>query len=79
MAPIVKVMSQTGFVYEKNNFVALVDKTGAHEDYHTMMDFIRSCKLSYAMLESPTIYCEVVEEVWTTAVFDQINMTIFFN
>ncbi|KAL8109715.1 hypothetical protein AgCh_025713 [Apium graveolens] len=53
MAPVVKIMSQSGFVYEKNNFVALVNKDIAiFEDYHKMMDFIRSCKLIYAMLES---------------------------
>ncbi|KAL8157573.1 hypothetical protein AgCh_002327 [Apium graveolens] len=58
MAPVVKIMSQSGFVYEKNNFVALVEKNEAHTDYHKMMDFIKNCKLSYAMLEAPTIYCE---------------------
>ena len=79
MAPIVKLMSQTGFVYEKNNFVSLVEKDGAHEDYHKMMDFIKGCKLSYAMLEAPTIYCEVVEEIWTTVVFNQTDLTITFN
>ena len=79
MASIVKLMSQTEFVYEKNNFVAFVEKDGAHEDYHKMMDFIQGCKLSYAMLESPTIYCEVVEEVWTTAKFNSTDMTITFN
>ena len=79
MAPIVKIMSQSGFVYEKNNFVALVDKEGAHADYHQMMDFIKGCKLKYAMLEAPTLYCEVVEEFWTTAVFNSTDETITFN
>ena len=79
MAPIVKLMSQTGSIYEKNNFVALVEKEGAHEDYHKMMDFIKRCKLSYAMLEAPIIYCEVVEEIWTTAVFNQTDLTITFD
>ncbi|KAL8156757.1 hypothetical protein AgCh_001747 [Apium graveolens] len=55
---VVKIMSQSDFVYEKNNFVALVEKNEAHSDYHKMMDFIKKCKLSYAMLEAPTIYCE---------------------
>ena len=30
------------------------------------------------MVESPTIYSEVVEEVWTSAVFDSKNLTITF-
>ena len=78
MAPVVKIMSQSGFIYEKNNFIALVEKNEAHSDYHKMMDFIKNCKLSYAMLEAPTIYCEVVEEIWTTAEFNSIDMTISF-
>ena len=80
MAPVVKIMSQTGFVYEKNNFLALVNKEiAASEDYHKTMDFIQSCKLSYAMLESPVIYCEVVEEIWTTVVFNSKDKTIAFS
>ena len=63
----------------KNNFVALVDKEGAHTDYHKTMDFIKGCKLSYAMLEAPTIYSEVVEEVWTTAVFNTTDLTLTFS
>ncbi|KAL8157051.1 hypothetical protein AgCh_001954 [Apium graveolens] len=79
MAPVVKIMSKTGFVYEKNNFVALVNKEiAASEDYHKMMDFIRSCKLKYVMLESPVIYCEMVEEVWTTIVYNSKDKTITF-
>ena len=45
MAPVVKMMSQSGFVYKKNNFVALVEKDGAHEDYHKMMDFIKGLQV----------------------------------
>ena len=79
MAPVVKIMSQSGFIYEKNNFIALVEKNEAHSDYHKMMDFIKNCKLSCAMLEAPTIYCEVIEEIWTTAEFNSTNMTIAFS
>ena len=43
-----------------------------------MMDFVQGCKLKYAMLESPTIYCEVVEEIWTTAVYNSTDKTITF-
>ena len=72
-------MSQTGFIYEKNNFTALVNKgIQQSRDYHKMMDFVKNCKLNYAMLESPTIYCEVVEEIWTTAVYNSTDKTITF-
>ncbi|KAL8148711.1 hypothetical protein AgCh_005900 [Apium graveolens] len=47
-------------------------------DYHKMMDFVKNCKVNYAMLDSPTIYYEVVEEMWTTAVYNSIDKTITF-
>ncbi|KAL8119924.1 hypothetical protein AgCh_017156 [Apium graveolens] len=50
----------------------------ASEDYHKVMDFIRSCKLKYAMLESPVIYCEVVEEIWTTVLYNSSDKSITF-
>ena len=79
MAPVVKIMSQTSFIYEKNNFTALVNKgIQLSSDYHKMMDFVQGCKLNYAMLESPTIYYEVVEEIWTTAVYNSTDKTITF-
>ncbi|KAL8097891.1 hypothetical protein AgCh_030852 [Apium graveolens] len=59
--------------------LALVEKNEAHSDYHKMTDFIKNCKLSYAMLEAPTIYCEVIEEIWTTAEFNSTDMTIAFS
>ena len=42
------------------------------------MDFVKNYKLNYDMLESPTIYCEVVEEMWTTAVYNLTDKTITF-
>ena len=30
------------------------------------------------MLEAPIIYCEVVEEIWTSAEFKSTNMTLSF-
>ena len=77
MAPVVKIMSQTGLIYEKNNFTALVNKgIQQSEDYHKMMDFVKNCKLNYAILESPTIFCAVVEEMWTTATYNSTDKTI---
>ncbi|XP_074327700.1 uncharacterized protein LOC141665611 [Apium graveolens] len=78
MAPVVKIISQTGYVYEENNLVAPVDKSVVHEDYHKMMEFISNCNLKYSMLKAPVIYCEVVEEIWNTAIFDSKDMTLTF-
>lgn len=43
-----------------------------------MMDFIKGCKLSHGMLEALTIYCEVVEETWTSAIYDSGNKVLTF-
>ena len=77
MAPVVKIMSQTRFIYEKNNFTTLVNKgIQQSDDYHKMMDFVKNCKLNYAMLESPTIFYEVVEEMWTTTTYNSTDKKI---
>ena len=44
-----------------------------------MMEFIKASQLSYAMLSTPTIYHEVVEEMWTTAEFNSEDDTISFS
>lgn len=42
------------------------------------MKFMKGCKLSYAMLKAPTIYCEVVKEIWTSAIYNSGNNSFFF-
>ncbi|KAL8126096.1 hypothetical protein AgCh_013398 [Apium graveolens] len=71
---------------DESNFTRLVSELelvnkdiAASEDYHKMTDFIRSCKLSYAMLESPVIYCEIMEEIWITTVYNSKDKTIAFS
>ena len=77
MAPVVKITSNIGFIYEQNNHVAYVDKDGKNaEAFHTMMDFIKECKFSYAMLHAPTIFCEIVEQMWTSARYDPTSKTL---
>ncbi|KAK1383635.1 hypothetical protein POM88_021370 [Heracleum sosnowskyi] len=79
MTPTNKTMSLTDYIYEKNKFTTLVDLRDHTEPYHKMMKFIKACKLSYAMLAAPTLICEVIDEVWVSAVFDSVNTTITFN
>ena len=77
MEPVVKNTSRTGFIYEQNNHVAYVDKeVKKTEAFHTMMDFIKECKFSYAMLHAPTIFCEIVEQMWTSARYDPTSKTL---
>ena len=68
MAPMKKFESPTGFIYEKNNFASFVNTEAVEEkEFHKMMNFIKASQLSHAILSTPTIYHEVVEEIWTTA------------
>ena len=79
MAPMKKYSSPTGFIYEKNNFASFVDtKTVEEKEFHRMMEFIKAGQLSHAMCSTPTIYHEVVEEIWTTAEFNSEDDTISF-
>ena len=74
-----KYSSPTHFIYEKNNFASFVDTKAVEEkEYHRMMEFIKSSQLSHAMLSTPTIYHEVVEEMWTSAEFNSEDDTISF-
>lgn len=47
--------------------------TSALQEYHTLMEFIKKCKVSYAMLKVLTIYCEVVKEIRTYTIHDAGN------
>lgn len=77
MAPPTKTKSYTGFTYEKNNFTALVDKKLPNsQDFHGMMDFIKGSPLAFGMTTPVDIYYEVVEEMWSTAVFEEEDMWI---
>ncbi|KAL1811248.1 hypothetical protein ACET3Z_021313 [Daucus carota] len=80
MAPMKKYTAPSGFIYEKNNFASFVDiKAVEEKEYHRMMEFIKSSQLSYAMLEAPTIYHEIVKEMWTSAEFNSEHETLTFS
>ena len=75
-----KYTAPSGFIYEKNNFASFVDTKAVEEkEYHKMMEFIKSSQLSHAMLATPTIYHEVVEEMWTSAEFNSEDETLTFS
>ena len=79
MAPQNKKTSSSGFVYELNNFTACVNTTDAPQEFHNLMRFLGQCNLSYAMTEAPILFCEVIEEVCTTAVYNAKDKIIIFN
>ncbi|KAK1365694.1 hypothetical protein POM88_041255 [Heracleum sosnowskyi] len=78
MAPIVKLMSAGGFIYEKNNSIPFVVKEGPNSIFFKMMDFMKNCKLSYAMFHSTPLYNEIIEEIWTSCEYSGTNCTLQF-
>ena len=51
----------------------------APQEFHGLMKFLSQCSMSYAMTATPILFCEVVEEVWSTAVYNSTNKVITFN
>ncbi|KAK1394362.1 hypothetical protein POM88_013418 [Heracleum sosnowskyi] len=78
MAPIVKLMSAGGFIYEKNNSIPFVVKESPNSIFFKMMDFMKNCKLSYAMFHSTPLYNEIIEEIWTSCEYSGTNCTLQF-
>ncbi|KAK1385869.1 hypothetical protein POM88_023604 [Heracleum sosnowskyi] len=78
MAPIVKLMSAGGFIYEKNNSIPFVVKENPNRLFFKMMDFMKNCKLSYAMFHSTPLYNEIIEEIWTSCEYSGTNCTLQF-
>ncbi|KAK1387195.1 hypothetical protein POM88_015373 [Heracleum sosnowskyi] len=78
MAPIVKLMSAGGFIYEKNNSIPFVVKESPNNIFFKMMDFMKNCKLSYAMFHSTPFYNEIIEEIWTSCEYSGTNCTLQF-
>ena len=79
MAPQNKTTSSSGFVYELITFTACVNLAEAPQEFYNMIRFPGQCNLSYAMTEAPILLCEVIEEVWTTAVYNSTDKVIIFN
>ena len=76
MAPTKKYSSLTGFTYEKNNFASFVNTGVVGGDYHKIMNFIKNSRLAHAMLSTPIIYEEIVEQMWSSAKFNSEDETI---
>ena len=79
MAPQNKITSISGCIYELNNFTTYVNTADAPQEFHDLMRFLSQCSLSYAITATPILLCEVVEEVWNTAVYNASDKVITFN
>lgn len=61
-------LSSSGKVeYAITNHVAFLEKESVHQYFHPLMDFFNNSPVSYALTANPTIYAEIVEEMWSTA------------
>lgn len=76
MTPQSKVVLTISFTYELNNIVAFSNTNEAPKLFHHIKKFNSVCNLSFVMLEAPRIYYEIVEEVWTSARYSEIDNSI---
>ena len=79
MAPQNKITSNSRFVYQLNNFATCVNTTDAPQEFHSLIQFLSQCSLSYAIIATLILFCEVVDEVWSTAVNNVSDKVITFN
>ena len=64
---ITKFSSKGKVKYAITNFAALLAKELVHPNFHPLMDFLKNSPISYALTASPTIYAEIVQEMWREA------------
>ncbi|KAK1368623.1 hypothetical protein POM88_034715 [Heracleum sosnowskyi] len=65
--PYTKFSPSGKVAYATTNYVAFLEKESVHADFHSLMDFLQSSPISYALTASPPIYAEIVQEMWSTA------------
>ncbi|KAK1368625.1 hypothetical protein POM88_034717 [Heracleum sosnowskyi] len=65
--PHIKFSPSGKVAYATTNYVAFLEKESVHADFHSLMDFLKSSPISYALTASPPIYAEIVQEMWSTA------------
>ncbi|GJV38283.1 hypothetical protein Tco_1410760 [Tanacetum coccineum] len=51
---------------DKHNMVAYLQKSEGSEGFHQIIDFLSTCHIKYALIESPTIYVSLIEQFWQT-------------
>ncbi|KAL1834206.1 hypothetical protein ACET3Z_003857 [Daucus carota] len=64
---LTKFSSKGKVKYAITNFAALLAKELVHPNFHPLMDFLKNSPISYALTASPTIYAEIVQDMWSTA------------
>ncbi|GJS36307.1 hypothetical protein Tco_0534689 [Tanacetum coccineum] len=57
----------------KHNMIACVEKTERNADFHEVIDFLTGCYVNYALLVSPDVIQQWIQQFWNTAKVRMIN------
>ncbi|GKE00884.1 hypothetical protein Tco_1388867 [Tanacetum coccineum] len=57
----------------KHNMIACVEKTERNADFHEVIDFLTGCYVNYALLVSPDVIQQWIQQFWSTAKVRMIN------
>ncbi|GJS58419.1 hypothetical protein Tco_0653203 [Tanacetum coccineum] len=57
----------------KHNMIACVEKTERNADFHEVIDFLTGCSMNYALLVSPDVIRQWIQQFWGTAKVRMIN------
>ncbi|GJY49775.1 hypothetical protein Tco_0439731 [Tanacetum coccineum] len=57
----------------KHNMIACVEKTERNSDFHEVIDFLTGCSVNYALLVSPNVIQQWIQQFWSTTKVRIIN------
>ncbi|GKE50295.1 hypothetical protein Tco_1481553, partial [Tanacetum coccineum] len=63
----------------KHNMIACVEKTERNADFHEVIDFLTRCNVNYALLVSPDVIQQWVQQFWSTTKVRMINDVAHIN
>ena len=63
--------------FVSNNFVAILEHTDVHEDFHTIQNFLGSSPLGYALTSPVSISAKIVQYVWKNSSVGDDGIIVF--
>ncbi|GJY53186.1 hypothetical protein Tco_0444850 [Tanacetum coccineum] len=57
----------------KHNMIACVEKTERNADFHEVIDFLTRCSVNYALVVSPDVIQQWIQQFWSTAKVRMLN------
>ncbi|GJY93244.1 hypothetical protein Tco_0509026 [Tanacetum coccineum] len=58
---------------ETHNVVAFLENPKESDGFVEIIDFLKSCSVSYALTVNPVIYTSCIEQIWATAKVQTVN------